>query len=165
MWRMSLAISLGCPIRLTVWCALKIVPQPLHLSLAPAQPSWDMPVTVVRIMCNPIVMPYFTLSASNKPRTSSSRAVALAVVRRNLQLTLQPSVSAGADFAVPARTPLVIQGSGSDGDGDTLKYVWEQRDLGPAAALSAADDGAIPLFRVYDRDVSAKAVFTFAFQL
>ena len=67
-----------------------------------------------------------------------------------------PSVSAGADFAVPARTPLVIQGSGSDGDGDTLKYLWEQRDLGPAAALSAADDGAIPLFRVYDRNVSAK---------
>ena len=67
-----------------------------------------------------------------------------------------PSVSAGADFAVPARTPLVIQGSGSDGDADTVKYVWEQRDLGPAAALSAADDGAIPLFRVYDRGVSAK---------
>lgn len=67
-----------------------------------------------------------------------------------------PSVSAGADFAVPARTPLVIEGSGSDGDGDQLKYVWEQRDLGPAAALSAADDGAIPLFRVYDRQESAK---------
>lgn len=66
-----------------------------------------------------------------------------------------PIVSAGADFAVPARTPLVIQGSGSDGDGDTLKYSWEQRDLGPASALSAADDGAIPLFRVYDRDLSA----------
>ena len=67
-----------------------------------------------------------------------------------------PSVSAGADFAVPARTPLVIQGSGSDGDADTLKYSWEQRDRGQAALLSAADDGAIPLFRVYDRGVSAK---------
>ena len=67
-----------------------------------------------------------------------------------------PIVSAGADFAVPARTPLVIEGSGSDGDGDDLKYLWEQRDLGPAAALSAADDGAIPLFRVFDREVGAK---------
>ena len=42
MWRMSLAISLRWTTRLTAWSALSIVPQPLHLSLAPAQPSWGM---------------------------------------------------------------------------------------------------------------------------
>ena len=59
-----------------------------------------------------------------------------------------PSVDAGADYSVPKATPLVITGSGSDAEQNALTYLWEQRDLGPQAALSAGDDGEIPLFRV-----------------
>ncbi len=61
----------------------------------------------------------------------------------------QPNVDAGERYTVPASTPLYIEGAGSDPDGDALTYSWEQRDLGPAAALNAPDDGAIPLFRSY----------------
>ncbi len=61
-----------------------------------------------------------------------------------------PAVNAGADYTVPAGTPLVVTGSATDADGDTLNYLWEQRDLGGQAALAAPDDGAIPLFRVYE---------------
>ncbi len=60
-----------------------------------------------------------------------------------------PSVSAGSDFTIPADTPFVFTASGSDGDGDPLTYSWEQRDLGPQAQLTAADDGLIPLFRTF----------------
>ena len=51
------------------------------------------------------------------------------------------------DYTVPAETALVLDGSGSDSDDDSLTYLWEQRDLNAAGALSAADDGSIPLFR------------------
>ena len=60
-----------------------------------------------------------------------------------------PSVDAGGSYVVPALTPLYVEGAASDPDGGSVTYSWEQRDLGPAAALSARDDGAIPLFRTY----------------
>lgn len=59
-----------------------------------------------------------------------------------------PTVNAQADYAIPHSTPFLLVGSGADADGDTVTYLWEQFDLGPQAALSAADDGQIPLFRV-----------------
>lgn len=58
-----------------------------------------------------------------------------------------PTVSAGLNYSIPHSTPFVLIGSGSDPDGDEVTFCWEQRDLGPAAPLSAPDDGAIPLFR------------------
>ncbi|MGQ9805294.1 MAG: reprolysin-like metallopeptidase [Chlorobiales bacterium] len=59
----------------------------------------------------------------------------------------QPTVSFGANgFSIPIQTPFTITGSGSDPDGDTLTYCWEQYDLGPAGAPSAtATQG--PVFR------------------
>ena len=68
----------------------------------------------------------------------------------------QPNVDAGGRYTVPASTPLYIEGAGSDPDGDAVTYSWEQRDLGPPAALTADDDGAIPLFRTYAPVVSAR---------
>jgi subtilisin-like proprotein convertase family protein len=60
-----------------------------------------------------------------------------------------PVVEAGSDYTVPNNTPLVITGSGTDADEDSLTYLWEQRDLGPKAALGAPDNGLSPLFRVW----------------
>jgi len=60
-----------------------------------------------------------------------------------------PTVSAGSDYTIPIQTPFVLTASGNDADGDPLTYSWEERDLGPQVALSALDDGQIPLTRVY----------------
>jgi len=60
-----------------------------------------------------------------------------------------PAANAGADYTIPVQTPFVLTGSGTDADGDTLTYLWEERDLGSQSALNAADDGQIPLFRVF----------------
>ena len=65
-----------------------------------------------------------------------------------------PSADAGPNYTVPAETALVLDGSGSDSDDDSLTYLWEQRDLGTAGPLSTPDDGSIPL-RVFNPVSSA----------
>ena len=65
-----------------------------------------------------------------------------------------PSVEAGPDFTIPHSTPFLLEGFASDTDGDTLTYLWEQRDLGSQQSLAAPDDGLIPLFRVFTPTLS-----------
>jgi hypothetical protein len=57
-----------------------------------------------------------------------------------------PTVNAGADYVIPTATPFALTATGSDVDGDTLTYDWQERDLGAATLLSTADNGASPLF-------------------
>ncbi len=63
----------------------------------------------------------------------------------------QPVANAGEDKIIPAATPFVLTGTGSDQDtGDTLSYSWEQYDLGPASESQLddeTDEGSGPLFR------------------
>lgn len=60
-----------------------------------------------------------------------------------------PSVSAGADFAIPRNTPFTLTAAGSDANGDPLTYCWEQRDAGTGRSVGAADDGVSPIFRSF----------------
>ena len=61
-----------------------------------------------------------------------------------------PEVDAGSDYVVPKQTPLVVSGTATDQEQTALLYSWEQRDLGPQAALTDPDDGRFALFRMLD---------------
>jgi len=62
-----------------------------------------------------------------------------------------PTASAPAPMTIPIRTPFQLTGSGTDPDGDTLTYLWEQTDRGDTSgtALTAAIKPNGPLFRVF----------------
>ena len=67
-----------------------------------------------------------------------------------------PQVDAGSDYVVPKQTPLVVTGSATDQEQGSLLYSWEQRDLGPQAALTDPDDGRFALFRMLDSASTAE---------
>ncbi|WP_265131302.1 reprolysin-like metallopeptidase [Chryseobacterium oranimense] len=52
-----------------------------------------------------------------------------------------PTADAGLDYTIPKGTPFVLTGTGTDANGDTLTYIWEQMDKavsGQTGANSAA---------------------------
>lgn len=54
-----------------------------------------------------------------------------------------PTANAGADYTIPKSTPFVLTGSGTDGDGDTLTYIWEQMDMG-TSSQTGSNSAATP---------------------
>ncbi len=65
-----------------------------------------------------------------------------------------PGVTAPADKTIPVQTPFTLTASGTDSDGDSLIYLWEQNDSGPVApnsgtALLSNTKANGPLFRVF----------------
>ncbi len=63
-----------------------------------------------------------------------------------------PTANAGADYTIPQSTPFVLTGSGTDADGDSLTYIWEQMDYGTSSqtgsnSAATATKTAGPTFR------------------
>ncbi len=48
----------------------------------------------------------------------------------------QPSANAGQDYTIPTNTAFELTGTGTDFNGDTLSYSWEQIDAGDASDIN-----------------------------
>ncbi|MFK7920235.1 MAG: reprolysin-like metallopeptidase [Ilumatobacter sp.] len=66
-----------------------------------------------------------------------------------------PTADAGPDGAIPTDTPYALVGAGSDNDGDTLTFSWEQVDTGTGAELQDPDFVDGPLIRSFEPTTSA----------
>jgi hypothetical protein len=69
-----------------------------------------------------------------------------------------PTVDAGAAYTIPRGTPFTLTATGSDPDGDTVTYDWEQYDLGTASPPNT-DNGTRPIFRSFDPTTSPSRTF------
>ncbi|UHO40291.1 T9SS type A sorting domain-containing protein [Chryseobacterium capnotolerans] len=63
-----------------------------------------------------------------------------------------PTANAGSDYTIPKGTPFVLTGSGTDADGDSLTYIWEQMDNASssqtgASSAASATKASGPTFR------------------
>ncbi|MEE9293402.1 MAG: zinc-dependent metalloprotease family protein [Phycisphaerae bacterium] len=102
--------------------------------------------------------PYFHSESFRRIRlfvTGSADSCASSVSTGNAP----PIVNAGLDYTIPRSTPFVLTADGSDPDGDTTTYGWEQRDLGPPQSLSSPDNGSSPLFRSWLSTMSPSRTF------
>jgi hypothetical protein len=71
-----------------------------------------------------------------------------------------PTVSAGSSYTIPKSTPFELTAlNGSDADGDSLTYSWEEWDLGASITLAAGDNGSSPIFRTWLPSTSPSRVF------
>ncbi|MFN8178298.1 MAG: zinc-dependent metalloprotease family protein [bacterium] len=60
-----------------------------------------------------------------------------------------PTCDAGnAGLTIPKSTPFLLAGTGSDPDGDTVTYSWEELDIGPAGSPNSPT-GDAPIFRSF----------------
>jgi chitodextrinase len=61
-----------------------------------------------------------------------------------------PTANAGADYTIPKGTPFLLTGSGTDANGDTLTYCWEQMNSGTSSTTyPSATATSGPAFRSF----------------
>ncbi|MBX7107544.1 MAG: T9SS type A sorting domain-containing protein [Chitinophagales bacterium] len=62
-----------------------------------------------------------------------------------------PSADGGSNYSIPYKTYFKLTGTGADADGDSLSYMWEEIDKGPATNMNAPTGNA-PAFRSFKAD-------------
>jgi hypothetical protein len=70
-----------------------------------------------------------------------------------------PVVDGGINRTIPKSTPFALTAIGSDVDGDTLTYTWEQMDNAAAPSPPVSTATAGPLFRSYKGDTNPTRYF------
>ncbi|MCC6413434.1 MAG: proprotein convertase P-domain-containing protein [Saprospiraceae bacterium] len=70
-----------------------------------------------------------------------------------------PVVNGGGDYIIPKSTPFILTATGSDADGDTLTYCWEQMDPAFATMPPVSTSATGPLFRSYKGTTSPSRYF------
>jgi hypothetical protein len=62
-----------------------------------------------------------------------------------------PKVPGGKNYFIPISTPFRLDGSATDADGDSLAYMWDEMDKGPACDWNHPS-GQAPLFKSFVED-------------
>ena len=70
-----------------------------------------------------------------------------------------PTASAGLDYTIPKSTPFMLTGAGTDANGDTLTYDWEQMDSQTTSAAPSATKTTGVDFRSYNPTTSPTRYF------
>lgn len=65
-----------------------------------------------------------------------------------------PTANAGSDYTIPKGTPFMLTGTGTDANGDSLTYIWEQMDNASssqtgASSAASATKASGPTFRSF----------------
>ncbi len=70
-----------------------------------------------------------------------------------------PTANAGLDYTIPKSTPFMLTGSGTDANGDTLTYNWEQMNSQTTAAAPSATKTTGVNYRSYSPTTSPTRYF------
>ena len=71
-----------------------------------------------------------------------------------------PTVTASANMTIPKSTPFTLTATGSDANGDSITYCWEEYDLGTSSPPDTdASGSARPIFRSFNPASSPSRTF------